>query len=168
MPMGYDVSFGTPATAATQTTTVRLQGQMLTTTVAGKPSAYLTAVWAGCGGNAMTTAGGGYIVGSFWQTNGTTTTTATPNKKNQNQPASAMGFVVNISGNGAIGTGTQTARVYVNYAQTGGPGFWMAANPDMALQVQNGGGVSTGYLDFSGATASATENLEGFWEWSEA
>jgi hypothetical protein len=87
----------------------------------------------------MTTAGGGYIVGSNWQTLGVTTTTVTPNKKNQ-----------------ALG------------AQTGGPGFWMAANPDMAVQVQNGQSTTAGYLDFSGASASATENLEGFFEWSEA
>jgi len=164
MPMSYDVSF---VIGATQTTAVRLQGQMLATTTAGKPSAYITACWAGCGGSGMTTAGGGYVVGSNWQTSGTTTTTVTPNKKNQYQAASAMGSVTNVNGNGAIGTGTQTARIYVNYAQTGGPGFWMAANPDMACMVQNNGGTTAGYLDWTGASASTSENLEGSWEWAE-
>jgi hypothetical protein len=167
MPMMYDLSIGVATTPATQTTTVLWQASMLTTTAAGKPSAYITAVWAGVGGNAMTTAGGGYLVGSNWQTNGATTTATTPNKKNQYSAASQFGYAQNFKGAGALGTGSQTMRIYVNFAQTGGPGFWMAANPDAMVQVLNGGTTLGGYLDFSSATASATENLEGNWEWAE-
>ena len=170
MPMTYDMSWGTVATPATQTTTVLGQGCILTTTAAGKPSAYVTAVWAGCGGNAMTTAGGGYIFANNWQTIGVTTTTCTPNPKNINFAAASAGYYVQLkSASGfALGTGTQTVRIVVNYAQTGGPGFWMAANPDFAVQIANGGTAALkGYMDFTGQTASASENLEGTVEWSE-
>src|SRR5215469_16899220 len=149
MPMAYDMAFGNGATTtATQTTTTRFQGAMLTSTGASTPSAWITAIWAGVGGNAITTAGA-------------------PNKKNVNAAASAMAKVSGQNANFAGGTGTQTVRVVINFAQTGGPGFWMAANPDLAIQVPNGGTV-TGYFDFYSQTASATENFEGFWEWTEA
>jgi len=168
MPMAYDMAFGNGATTtATQTTTTRFQGAMLTSTGASTPSAWITAVWAGVGGNAMTTAGGGFCYGDTWQTVGTITTTTAPNKKNVNAAASAMAKVSGQNANFAGGTGTQTVRVVINFAQTGGPGFWMAANPDLAIQVPNGGTV-TGYFDFYSQTASATENFEGFWEWTEA
>jgi hypothetical protein len=151
VPQCYDIG----NKGVTYTTTTALQASFLTSTGAGKPNCGITAVWAGVGGNAMTTAGGGYFEGNTWQTVGTQTTTTTPNKKNNNY-AAASTLCVSVGANGAIGTGTQTQRVVVQFAQTGGPGFWMAANPDMAWTLPQGGTV-TGYGDFLSATASASE-----------
>src|SRR5689334_2628737 len=109
-PMGYD--FG--ALGATATTTSTFCCSLLTTTAANKPSASITGVWANVGGNAMTTAGGGYFMGNTWQTVGTQTTTTAPNKKNFLNPAASTlcGTVIaNIVG----GTGTQFNRINVGF-----------------------------------------------------
>lgn len=150
MPMGYDLG----SIGATSTTTSTMHMSFLTTTAANKPSCSITGVWANIGGNAMTTAGGGYFEGSSWQTVGTQTTTTAPNKKNFLNPAASTG-VVGIAANGAVGTGTQSSRITVGFAQTGGPGFWMATTPDMAWTLPQGGTVN-GYGDFLSRTASAS------------
>ena len=150
MPMGYDIG----ALGITATTTSALAASFLTTTTAGKPSCNISGVWANVGGNAMTTAGGGYFAGSTWQTVGTQTTTTAPNKKNNNAPAAST-LCVSLLANGVIGSGTQYQRISVGFAQTGGPGFWIATTPDMALTIPNGG-TTTGYADFLSRTASAS------------
>lgn len=151
MPLAYDIG----ALGITATTTSTLVASFLTSTAAYKPSCGITGVWANIGGNAMTTAGGGYMEAQNWQTVGVQTTTTAPNKKNFNSSA-AQTLVVALAANGSIGTGTQTTRITVGFAQTGGPGFWMATTPDMALTVPPGGST-TGYVDFLSRTASATE-----------
>ncbi len=155
MPMGYDIG----AVGVTATTTSTMAASLLTTTAANKPNCSITAVWSQIGGNAMTTAGGGYFMGSTWQTVGVQTTTTTPNKKNFLN-AAASTLAVALAANGAVGTGTQNVRIAVGFAQTGGTGFWMAANPDMALTLPQGGTVN-GYADFISrtATASMLQNL---------
>lgn len=150
MPMSYDIG----NIGVTFTTTSTMQASFLTTTSANKPSCAITGVWANVGGNAMTTAGGGYFEGSTWQTVGTQTTTTAPNKKNFQNAAAATGCVATAA-NGAVGTGTQFSRITVGFAQTGGPGFWMATTPDMAWNLPQGGTVN-GYGDFISRTASAS------------
>lgn len=161
MPMGYDIG----NVGVTATTTSALIASFLTSTSAAKPSCGITAVWANIGGNAMTTAGGGFVTGATWQTVGTQTTTSTPNKKNNNFPAASTG-VVNAAANGAIGTGTQFNRITVGFAQTGGSGFWIAPTPDLALTVPQGGTV-TGYADFQSRTATASMLLNWQVEFTE-
>lgn len=165
-PMGYDIG----AIGDTATTTSALKASFLTTTTAGKPTCNITGVWANIGGNAMTTAGGGYMSGSSWQTVGTQTSTTVPNKKNNNNAAASTLCCVIGSppGNtGAIGTGTQYMRISIGYAQTGGPGFWIATTPDMAWTIPNGG-TATGYGDFLSRTASASMLINYQFEWFEA
>ena len=161
MPMGYDIG----NIGVTATTTSALQASFLTTTAANKPSCSITGVWANVGGNAMTTAGGGYFNGNTWQTVGTQTTTTAPNKKNFLNPAAST-LCVATGANGAIGTGTQFTRIFVGYSQTGGPGFWMATTPDMAWTLPQGGTVN-GYGDFLSRTASASMLLNFQVEFSE-
>jgi hypothetical protein len=150
MPMGYDI--GNIGVSATTTST--MLASLLTTTAANKPSCSITGVWANVGGNAMTTAGGGYFNGNTWQTVGVQTTSTVPNKKNFLNPAPST-IAVSAAANGSVGTGTQFTRVFVGYAQTGGPGFWMASTPDMAWTLPQGGTVN-GYGDFISRTATAS------------
>lgn len=148
--MGYDIG----NIGVTATTTSAGQAAFLTTTAANKPSASITAVWANVGGNAMTTAGGGYLNGNTWQTVGTITTSTVPNKKNFLNPAPSTTATATTA-NFAVGTGTQFTRVFVGYAQTGGTGFWMASSPDQAWILPQGGTVN-GYGDFISRTATAS------------
>ena len=150
MPMGYDIG----NLGVTATTTSALIASFLTATTAGKPSCRIDAVWANVGGNAMTTAGGGYVCGSTWQTVGVQTTPTAAYKKNANNPAAST-LVVNALANGSIGTGTQSTRISVGFSQTGPGAFWMAAHPDVALTIPQGGTV-TGYADFLSRTATAS------------
>ena len=161
MPMGYDLG----TIGATATTTSALCASFLTTTTTNKPGAQITGVWANIGGNAMTTAGGGYFAGSTWGTVGTQSTTTAPNKKNFFNAAASTGCV-NVLANGAIGTGAQSQRITVGFAQTGGPGFWMATTPDMSLQLPPGGAVA-GYADFLSRTATASMLINYQVEFSE-
>ena len=156
MPMGYDV--GGIGVAAT--TTSALMASLLTTTATNKPSCSITGVWCNIGGVAMTTAGGYYFIGSTWQTVGVQTTTTTPAKKNFLNPAAST-LAINAAANGSVGTGTQTTRITVGVAMTGGTGFWMASMPDMAWTLPEGGSVN-GYGDFTsrGPTASALMNFQ--------
>jgi hypothetical protein len=159
--MGYDIG----NIGVTATTTSAGVGAFLTTTAANKPSCAITAVWADCGGNAMTTAGGGYVNGNTWQTVGTITTSTVANKKNFFAPANSTAVSATLA-NLAVGTGTQFTRIFVGFAQTGGTGFWMASSPDMAWQLPQGGTVN-GYGDFLSRTATASMLLNVQFEFSE-
>lgn len=150
MPMGYDIG----NIGVTATTTSTGTAAFLTTTAANKPSCSITAVWADIGGSAMTTAGGGYMNGNTWQTVGTITSSTVANKKNFLNAANSTSATATIA-NFALGTGTQTTRIFVGYAQTGGTGFWMASSPDMAWTLPQGGTVN-GYGDFLSRTATAS------------
>ncbi len=150
MPAGYDIGL----IGVTATTTSTGQAALLTTTTANKPSCSITAVWADIGGNAMTTAGGGYFNGNTWQTVGVVTTSTVANKKNFFSAANSTA-VTATAANMAIGTGTQNTRIFVGVAQTGGTGFWMASSQDMAWTLPQGGTVS-GYGDFLSRTATAS------------
>jgi hypothetical protein len=150
MPAGYDIGL----IGVTATTTSAAQAAFLTTTAANKPNCQITAVWADCGGNAMTTAGGGYMNGNTWQTVGVVTTSTVANKKNFFSAANSTA-VSATAANIAVGTGTAFSRIFVGFAQTGGTGFWMASSPDMAWQLPQGGTVN-GYGDFISRTATAS------------
>ena len=161
MPMYYDLG----NLGITATTTSALAASFLTTTATNKPSCSITGVWANIGGNAMTTAGGGYFSGNTWQTVGTQTTTTVANKRNYMNPAAST-YCINAAANGAIGTGTQYQRITVGCAQTGGPGFWIATTPDAAWTLPEGGAVN-GYGDFLSRTASASMLMNWQVEFSE-
>lgn len=161
MPAGYDIG----NIGVTATTTSALAASFLTTTAANKPSCNITGVWANIGGNAMTTAGGGFFTGSTWQTVGVQTTSTVPNKKNFNSATNST-ICVGALANGSVGTGTQFPRITVGFAQTGGPGFWMATTPDMGWNLPQGGTVN-GYGDFVSRTATASMLLNWMVEFSE-
>lgn len=161
MPMAYDVG----AIGVAATTTTAMVGSLLTSATAAKPSCFITGLWANAGGQTQTTVGGGYLSGNTWQTVGTQTTTTTPKPKNTFFPAASTG-AVNAAANGAVGTGTQSQRITVGYAQVGPGNFWVASTPDMALQLAPGASTA-GYADLVSRTATGTQLLNWNIEFTE-
>jgi hypothetical protein len=137
LPFYYDVNRPITTNGTTLTESIHLRAL----TVANTIGARLTGLYGTCRSG---TAGGASLRVKTWATASTGGTSQTPAKRRSGSPAANCTWFNDASA--ITGGTTQTVRLGVGMAQTGGMGGWMPFEADDALELAPNGGAN-GNLD---------------------